>query len=280
MRLVSLIGLLLLSFTARAANVVTSDVTNQAKDKKWHILLDANLQPAQRDDQRSYTDYTVFFDYQLDKANTFRILQAPRQQYEVVYGEEEWLASDTIVSHYWNTGKSVGPARLRWVTSVNIPTAQDSMTQDKITTVAGTLQANALFAGKFMVSARPFLRYNWYEFKTSKSGTPLPAWVYGLNVVASYQMTSKFSLNGTFGYNIVVNNASQYDESTGGFNTTPAQTDGRYTVYFAANYEWTDKFATYLSFLQGDSYIRDGRYEVYAYDPVVSRLGAGATFYF
>lgn len=280
MRLVSLIGLLLLSFTARGANVTTSDVTNQAKDKKWHILLDANHQPAHRDDQRTFTDFTLFFDYQLDKSNTIRVLQAPRKQYEVVYGEAEWQASDTIVSHFWSTGKSIGPARLRWVTALNIPTAQDSIDQDKITTVSGTLQANALFAGKFMVSARPFLRYNFYEFKTSKSGTPLPAWVYGLNVVTSYQLTSKFSLNGTFGYNVVVNNASQYDDSTGGFNTTTAQTDGRYLVYLAANYEWTDKFATYLSYLQGDNYVREGRFEVYGYDPTASRVGVGTTFYF
>lgn len=280
MRLITLVVLFLLgSNIAHAANVVTSDVTNTGKDKKWHILMDANHQPAMRDDQFSYTDFTFFFDYQLDRNNSFRILQAPTKLYEVAPNESEFTASDTILYHFWNTQQTLGTFKLRLVSAVNLPTAEDSVRNDKILTVTETLQANTMLRGNVLLSLRPFMRYNWYEFKTTKSGTPLPAFTGGLNLVSSYQMTNKFSINASAGYSFVTNYASQFEESTAGIDTS-AQVEGRYSFSLGGNYELTDKFSLYGSYSQGDIYIKDGRYEVYAYDPQISRFGIGATVYF
>lgn len=281
MRFLIAICFLLVTGNAWAANVATSDVTNQAVVKKWHILFDVNHQPAARDDQFTFTDFTFFFDYQINKQHSVRVLQAPTKKYDVGLGENETVASDTILNHFWNTGYSIGPTRFRWVTALNLPTSIESQDNNKILTTGGTLQANTmLFANRFLVSVRPFFRYNWYEFKTSESGTPLPAFTYGVTMVNSYSFNEKLSLNATFSYSVVSEYASQYDTSTNLGGLVDENPSGRYSFDLSANYSWTDKFGTYLGYSQGDAYIRDGRYEIYAYDPQLSRYSFGMTFYF
>jgi hypothetical protein len=278
MRLITLLGALIFSFNAMAANSVTSDVTNQGAVKNWHIMLDANHVLASREDQVAETNFTAFFDYQLNPSHSFRVLQAPTKLYEVAEGQNEFQASDTILYHFWNTGLSTGPTRYRWVTSVGLPTSEEAQDNNKVATITGTLQANTLLAGKFLISARPFLRYNWYEYKTSPGGTPLAAFVYGANLVTSYQLTTKFSLNASAGYSWLNNYSSQFDNSTVGISTGNQQ--GRYFLGAGGNYEVTDKFSVYFNYSHGDIFIKDGRYELFAYDPQLSRVGVGATLYF
>lgn len=281
MRLFLVSTIMMMSCFARAVNVSTSDVSSQVAEKKWHILFDINHQPTVRDDQFMYTDFTLFFDYQLNPSHSFRILQAPTKKYELglEQGEEEWSPSDTILNHFWNTGWSIGPTRFRWVTALNLPTSLDSQDNQKVLTFGGTLQANTMFWGKLLVSLRPYFRYNWYEYKTRESGRPLPALLTGINMVNSYNVTDKFSLNATLGYTVVYDYASEYDSSLsiGGLDDNST---GRYSVDLSANYSFTDKFGAYVGYSQGDAYIRDGRYELYAYDPQVTRYSIGATFYF
>ncbi len=266
---------------AFAANVATSDVTNQAQAKPWHILLDVSHNPAGRADQFTTTDYTLFFDYQLNAQHSFRVLQAPTQIYELGLnqGENQYLASDTILSHFWNTGWKTGIFKYRLVSSLALPTSIEAQDNDKLATFTETVQINALVGGKFVFSLRPFVRYNWYEFKTTQSGFLLPAFVYGLNLVTSYSLTDALSLNASLGYSMVNELASQYDDSTN-FGVFEENAEGRYFVSLTANYSVTDKFGVYAGYSQGDTYIRDGRFEVYAYDPQISRYNIGATLYF
>lgn len=264
-----------------AANVATSDVGGVQQAKKWHVLFDANHNPAVRADQFTSTDLTFFFDYQANPSHLFRVLQAPTKIYEIGLdqGENEWLPSETILSHFWNTGKTLGLFRLRLQSSLGLPTSIEAQDNDKIVMLTETLQLNAVFGGKFVFSLRPFVRYNWYEFKTRESGGLLPTFIYGLNLVTSYSVTDKLSLNGTFGYNQVNELASQFDPNTN-FGTFAENAEGRYFISLALNYSFTDEFGIYGGYSQGDSYIRDGRFEVYAYDPLVARYNIGATFYF
>ena len=74
----SFICLLFMGSLAQAANVATSDVTNQAQAKKWHILFDVNHQPPARDDQFAATDITLFFDYQQQSPSAKEQLTAAR----------------------------------------------------------------------------------------------------------------------------------------------------------------------------------------------------------
>lgn len=279
LKAMGLISVAFISLPTFAANVATSDVTNQAQAKPWHILLDMSHNPATRDDHFTTTDFTTFFDYQLDAKNSFRILVAPTKSYDLAEGQPEWEASDTLLYHFWNTGTSAGPFRLRLVSSLNVPTSVEAQDNDKITTITETLQLNALFMGKFVFSLRPYVRYNWYEFKTTREGNLLPTFIYGANLVTSYSFNDKLSLNGTFGYSIVNELASEYDNSKN-LGVFEENAEGRYLISIALNYSMTDKFAVYGGFNQGDIYIKDGRYELYAYDPKISRANAGLTFYF
>lgn len=270
---------------AFAANVATSDVTNQAQAKKWHILFDMNYQPALRNDQISFSDFTLFFDYQLNPQHSLRVLQAPSRFYE--YGgsnqsANEWVASDTILSHFWNLSYKIESTgtRFRLVNVVNLPTSIESQDNSKIATVGQTLQVNTMIAGKLLVSLRPFYRYNWYNFRTSRGGNSLPLFIYGVNMVNSYNITDKLSLNATLAFSVINESASEYDKSTnlnGWFEENPG---GRYSVDLAVNYSFTDKFGGYLGYSQGDNYLTDGRFEMFTYDPLVSRVSGGITFYF
>lgn len=266
---------------AFAANVATSDVTNQAQAKPWHILLDVSHNPAAREDQFTSTDFTFFFDYQLNAQHIFRLLQAPTKIYEtgMVQGENEYMASDTILSHFWNTGLKTGIFKYRLVSSIALPTSIEAQDNDKMATFTETVQINTLLFGKFVFSLRPFVRYNWYEFKTTQSGFLLPTFIYGVNLVTSYSLTDKLSINGTFGYSQINELASQYDKTTN-FGVFEENAEGRYFVSLTANYSMTDKFGMYAGYSQGDAYMRDGRFEVYAYDPRISRYNIGATLYF
>lgn len=266
---------------AMAANVATSDVTNQAQAKPWHILLDMSHNPAARTDQFTSTDFTFFFDYQANAQHLFRVLQAPTKIYEtgMMQGENEYMASETILSHFWNTGWQTGPFKYRLVSSIGLPTSIEAQDNDKMATFTETVQINAMFAGKFVFSLRPYVRYNWYEFKTTESGFLLPTFIYGVNLVTSYSVTDALSLNGSFGYSMVNELASQYDKTTN-FGVFEENAEGRYFLSLTANYSVTDKFGVYAGFSQGDTYIRDGRFEVYAYDPQISRYNIGATLYF
>lgn len=266
---------------AFAANVATSDVTNQAQAKPWHILLDVSHSPAARDDQFSSTDYTFFFDYQLNAQHLFRVLQAPTEIYEtgLVQGENQHMASETLLSHFWNTGWKTGPFKYRLVSTLGLPTSIEAQDNDKMAMFTETVQINAMFFGKLVFSLRPFVRYNWYEFKTTESGFLLPTFIYGVNLVTSFSLTDKLSLNGSFGYSQVNELASQYDD-TRNFGIFEENAEGRYFLSLTANYSVSDKFGVYAGYTQGDTYIRDGRFEVYAYDPIIARYNIGATLYF
>lgn len=287
MKYLSLFLAVLVASNVHAANVATSDVTNQAQLKKWHMLFDVNHQAAVRDDQFASTDLTLFFDYALNPKNSFRILQAPTKTYDLggTRGENEWIPSDTIVSHFWNTPwqiESTG-TRFRLVSVINLPTSIESQDNDKILTFGNTLQMNSMIKGAFLVSLRPFYRYNWNKYKTSgfgdTGGRPLPVLTYGVTMLNSYNITDKISLNGTFSWAVIQESPSQYDTSTnmnGMFGENPG---GTYSVSLAANFSFTDKVAAYVGFYQGATYLQDGRFEVYAYDPRVSRFQAGLTLY-
>lgn len=279
--LVSAVFVALWTSNSFAANVATSDVTNQAQAKPWHILFDVNHNLAHREDQFATTDITLFFDYQLDKNNSFRILQAPTYNHEIGLnqGENEWMPSETVLFHFWNTGLSTGPFRYRLVSSVGLPTSIEAQDNDKIVTLTETVQINALFYGKFVFSLRPFLRYNWYEFKTTKQGRLLPTLIYGMNLVTSYSINDKLSLNASAGYSEIQESASQFDQDKN-LGIFEENAEGRYFLSLSANYSFTDKLGGYVGFSQGDNYIRDGRYEVYAYDAQFSRYNVGMTVYF
>lgn len=269
---------------AGAANVATTDLVTTATvqaQKPWNLLLDMNYQPALRDDQFKYTDYTMFVNYKINSTHSVRITQGMTQKYEIGLdqGENEFELSDTVLSHFWNLPYVAGPFRFRWVSGVFLPASIDSQDNSKITTLSGSLHANAFFAGMYSLSVRPFARYNWYEYKTSLGGTPLPAFTTGITIVNTIDITDKLSLNGTFSYNYIYDYASQYETSTRyGYFDDNAR--GRYGIDVAVNYSVTNEFGVYGGYSEGDAYIRDGRYEVYAYDPETSRLSAGLTLYF
>jgi hypothetical protein len=273
---------------AQAANVATSDVTNQAQAKKWHILLDMNHQPAVRDDQFTVTDFTLFFDYQLNPKNSLRILQGPRKNYEIggTRGENDWEASDTILSHFWNLPWNVEATgtRFRLVNVVNLPTSIESQDNKKILTFGQTLQINTMIAGKFLVSVRPFYRYNWYKYNVTGpgelGGRPLPLLLYGVNMVNSYNVTDNFSLNATFAFSVIHESASEFDNSTNLGGWLEENPSGRYSMDLSANYSFTDKVGGYLGYSQGDNYLIDGRFEMFTYDGLLTRYSAGLTLYF
>jgi hypothetical protein len=269
--------------------VATSDVTNQELAKKWHILFDMNHQPAARDDQFAATDLTLFFDYSLNPTNTFRILQAPTKVYDLggSRGENEWIASDTIFSHFWNLPWSVSETgtRFRLVSALNLPTSLESQDNQKILTFGHTLQMNTMVAGKLLVSLRPFYRYNWNRFRTSgpgdvMGGRPLPQFTYGLSMVNSYNVSDSLSLNASASWVVIYESASEFDNSTSAGGWLGQNPAGTYSISLSANYSWTEKFGTYVGYFQGAQYIQDGRFEVYAYDPRFTRYSAGFTFYF
>ncbi len=287
MRYLSLLLAMLVASSAYAANMATSDVTNQAQVKKWHMLFDVNHQPTARDDQFSSTDVTLFFDYALNPKNSLRIMQAPTKTYDLggTRGENEWIPSDTILSHFWNMPGQIESTgtRFRLVSVVNLPTSIESQDNDKILTFGNTLQINTMVGGVFLASLRPFYRYNWNKYKTSgfgeTGGRPLPVLTYGITMVNSYSINDKISLNGSFSWAVIQESPSQYDTSTnmnGMFGENP---NGTYSISLSANYSWTDKVATYVGYFQGTNYLQDGRFEVYAYDPRASRYSAGLTLY-
>lgn len=280
--------LFLLGSIAQAANVATSDVTNQAQAKKWHILFDVNHQPAARDDQFAATDITTFFDYQLNQQHSLRVLQAPTKNYEVggTRGENEWSPSDTIVSHFWNMPWTVEQTgtRFRLVNVLNLPTSIESQDNQKYLTVGQTVQINTMIRGKMLVSLRPFYRYNWYRYNVTGEGElggrPLALFLYGVTMVNSYNVTDNFSLNATLSYSVVNESASEYDTSTNFNGWVEENPGGRYSIDLSANYSFTDKFGMYLGYSQGDNYIIDGRYELFTYDSQTTRYSIGSTFYF
>lgn len=280
--------LFLLGSIAQAANVATSDVTNQAQAKKWHILFDVNHQPAARDDQFAATDLTMFFDYQLSPKHSLRVLQAPTKNYDLggTRGENEWMPSDTIVSHFWNLPWTVEQTgtRFRLVNVLNMPTSIESQDNQKYLTMGQTVQMNTMIRGKMLVSVRPFYRYNWYRYNVTGGGDvggrPLALFLYGVTMVNSYNVTDNLSLNATFSYSVVNESASEYDTSTNLNGWAEENPGGRYSVDLSANYSFTDKFGMYLGYSQGDNYLIDGRYEMFTYDSQTTRYSIGSTFYF
>lgn len=285
-RSLRILALLLLSYggVAEAANIATSDVSTQAQVKKWHILLDMNHQPAVRSDQFSFTDFTMFFDYQLNPSHSFRVLQAPTKVYDLggTRGLNEWQASDTILTHFWNLPVQIADTgiRMRLQNVANLPTSIDSQNNDKMVTVGQTLQVNKMFMGRFLVSVRPFYRYNWYKYKTTAGGNTLPLLQYGITMVNSYSVTDNLALNAVFAISEINESASQYDTNTNWGGLMVKHPGGRYSIDLSANYSWTDKFATYIGYSQGDNYLIDGRYEMFSYDPLVTRYSFGMTLYF
>ncbi len=276
--------LLVVANIAHAANVATSDVAGQVQQKKWHVLLDMNHQPAARKDQFSFTDFTLFFDYQLNPSHSLRVLQAPTKNYEIggTRGENEWMPSDTIMTHFWNLPwriESTG-TRFRLVSAVNLPTSIESQDNQKVVTFGNTLQVNTMIAGKLLVSVRPFYRYNWYRFNTSPGGFTLPLLTYGITLLNSYNITDNLSLNATFSASVINESASQYDTSTNWGGWMEENPGGRYSMDLSLNYSVTDKMGFYLGYSQGDNYLTDGRFEMYSYDPLVTRYSAGMTLYF
>jgi len=271
--------LLLVSFQVMAVNSVTTDVTDQVQ-KNWNVMLDVNHQPAMRKDQFTFTDFTAFLDYRFSSVHSIRLLQAPTAKYDVGAGENEWVASETILHHYWNLPwTTASGVRFRWVNTAMFPTSIEAQDNDKILGLQTSLHANAMFLNnKLMVSLRPFFRYNWYEFKTSRGGFLLPAVVYGVNLITAYSITDKLSLSVSAGYNEVQEIASQFDDSTNGIFEENAE--GRYFFQGSLNYSFSDQFGVYVGYAAGDAYIKDGRYEVYAYDPRTTRLSLGSSFYF
>lgn len=276
--------LLTATFEAQAANVATSDVTTVVQPKPWNMLLDMNHQPAARRDQFAVTDFTMFLDYRVNPKHLLRILQAPTKLYETggTRGENEWQASDTILSHFWTLPWTIEKTgtRFRLVNVVNIPTSIESQDNSKILTFGQTLQLNTMIGGKFLVSLRPFYRYNWYQFNVSPGGFNLPLLTYGVSMVNSYNVTDNLSLNASFSASVVNESASQFDTSTNLGGWVEENPGGFYSMFFSVNYSWTEKFGTYVGYSQGDNYIRDGRFEFYSYDPNTTRYSIGTTFYF
>jgi hypothetical protein len=273
---------------AQAANVATSDVTNQAQAKKWHILFDVNHQPAVREDQFTTTDITLFFDYQLNPSHSLRVLQAPTKVYDLggTRGENEWSASDTIVSHFWNLPWNVEATgtRFRLVNVLNLPTSIDSQDNQKYLTLGQTFQMNTMIMGKLLVSVRPFYRYNWYRYNVTGpgeiGGRSLPLFLYGVTMLNSYNVSDNLSLNATFSMSAVHESASEYDTSTNLNGWLEENPSGRYSIDLSANYSFTDKFGMYLGYSQGDNYLIDGRFEMFTYDSQITRYSIGSTFYF
>ncbi len=269
---------------AQAANVATSDVTTQVQAKPWHMLLDMNHQPAARKDQFAATDFTMFLDYQINPKNSLRILQAPTKVYEIggTRGENEWLASDTILSHFWTLPWTIEQTgtRFRLINVVNLPTSIESQDNSKILTFGQTLQLNTMIQGRMLVSIRPFYRYNWYSYNLSPGGLNLPLLTLGVSMVNSYNVTDSLSLNASFSIASVNETASQFDTSTNAGGLFEENPGGRYSMDLSVNYSWTDKFGTYVGYSQGDNYLQDGRFEFYTYDPRTTRYSMGATFYF
>lgn len=288
-----LLSLFLIAFGlgsfARAQNsALTGETATDANARRWNLVFDANhtfqaldQNFRSREDQEAFTNFTAWVDYQLSADHTIRVLQGLLKRYEVTSDTLEWAPSDTTITHIWRLPTKFYGASLQWFNGIALPLSEQSVQDDKITHFNSQLRVNYAY-GRFFFSMRPFARYSWYKFKNTQggfgvSGRALPMFtlgVTGLAIAGLPEISERLSLIGVAGFSYVTESNSALANDA---LTQPAPESGTYTFAGYLNYQMTDKISAYANYSQGDRYLQDGRYELFAYDPEVTQYGVGLT---
>lgn len=268
-----------LSSSAWGNNALTGETEASVDKRKWTAIFDMahtfqtlDTQFNAREDQESFTDFTLRVDYDLGNKQFLRVVQPLQKRYEIDSDTQEWAAGETLITHIWATPWTIKGAKIQWFNGLTLPVSEQAVDDSKITHFNTQLRFNRMF-GKVFLSFRPFARYHWYEFRNTVDGRNLPLLTYGASLMAFAPITKKLSIIGFTGYNFV--NESNSALANGIAQAAPE--DGTYFALGILNYQINKNLSVYGLYSQGDRYIEDGRYELWAYDPEATRYAAGLT---
>lgn len=256
---------------AESGNSVLAGVS--AGRKKWRFQGFATHLPELRGDQRTTTDILLRTEYNINKKHRIRLQQPLTKRYEKRDFEYEFAVADTTLAHFYRiTPKPLGVS-LQWRSDLRVPISSDSIRDNLVTRLTGSLIALRPFAGgKLLGIAVPFVRYHWWQFKSSVSGRRLPWYTLGLSSSLIYMITSKLSLTGSASYNFTGQINNPFDQDPRQLN------NGTYRFDLDVTYQFTKNWSASVGYTQGANYIQDGRYEVNFFDSEVSRFYLGAAF--
>jgi hypothetical protein len=253
------------------SNAALSSIVGGASG--WRFQGSFTHIPKIRKDQEDTSEILTRADYTFNSRHRVRLEQFFTKYYTVYNNENELKPGDTGLSHYYTIPYNPYGLNMLWRSSLTLPISNNSVRDDLITKMSGSLIATkGFFNNKLLTFFVPYASYYWYEYALSKSGRNLPWYTLGASVSALYFITPSLSLYSGFGYTTDTLRQSQFDQA-------PSQiVNGNYQFDLSLSYQFNNQLSSSLSYFQGNNYIQNGRYEVVLFDNQNSRYSFGLTY--
>lgn len=257
----------------KALAATSSPQTLQASVKKkprLSNLVAVDQYLSLREDQKAFTQ--LYWDalFKINDTSSLRLFQGATVNYEVAsYGENDIDLSDTYFYYYHMLSKDFYSLAVKLRGSFTLSLSEKSRNDDVLSRPSLRLEiTRKFFDDKLSLSYRPFIQYHLNRYSTTVGGTPLKQWSLGHALVSSYSVLPSLKLNlSLFGVYHFIYSAP--------FSGNSGPPKGSYEFDLSLAYEWDSFLTTRVGFYQADSFIKDGRYELYLYDPAGTRTYIG-----
>lgn len=262
------------------SSVSAKDLTKDlANEELWSLkrfsgsFSTSHLLPT-NDQFDARTDFSLNIVYKLNPRHSFAVGQAFSKNYVVDVATREWPVQDTTISHTYSFEKKFWDISLSLRNGFTLPVSEASQNADVITVFGSSLNlSRGFFGDKLKLSLSPRLNYQWNEYNaTSTTGRPLKRVVAGAQIGASYSLTKIWDVSASGG-------ASNVWVEPSRFASRQSQ-DSTYNFSLGTSVQITKNLSSSLGFSQGDTATKQGRWEVYAYDPEQTEWNLGLTFLF
>jgi len=188
-----------------------------------------------------------------------------QKHYDVAVTEKEVRLDDTALFWYHDFAAQILLFKTTLRLSATLPVSTVSKVNGNITRAGAQMQfKRAFFNGGFTVHYWPSFTYYFNRFTTTVSGTPLTHSALTNRVIVEVPIISRLSFNLDLGYTFASTHKSPFASET-----PPIK--GKYAFGAELGYEVSDHLNARLGVSQADSFTKEGRYEILAFDPYMSQ---------
>ena len=247
----------------------TSVLKSPTTEKPLLTVLTVDQYLGHRDDIAAYTEFTADLDLKLNTNNEIEVVQALDRNTNISVTDREYTWVDTKLFHFYVITKDFHSVAIKWRNSLTLPASKASQDQGLIAAPAVRVSFSKSFFGDVVVLGyRPTFRYNFNQFTTSLSGTPVKKMILGHSLLGTFNFSDKLQATALAASFI------EWNEATA-FQTKPETSGGSYEFEGVLLYQINSYLSPHIGVDQADATYKEGRFDVSLYHPANTRYFVG-----
>lgn len=224
------------------------------------VGVDASLEQGvpQREDLATSTYLEVSPSLKVGEKGSIRLVQGLTKYYTIdEVGGEEFAFEDTVLSYSHSIAKDFHSFAIGAKLSASLPLSSASRNTGVYSRPQASLSVSRKFFGdRLSIAYSPYVQTYFNEYSTSPNGVPLRYLSLGNRLTAEFGLPAGFRVGGLV---------------HGTYHFTGGDTNGRYGYDLNLGYEINSILSARVGISHADRYVREGRYEILLYDPLVTR---------